>query len=311
MSYKALPSRRRITSLIGEISSRSLVGGEVHDFIAAAISAGEGFSYVRPGGTESEGMYSFLRYRFLRSKFLSARSYSSFFEEMVASGAGVQHQSRADLDYFCYRYLEATLSSDLMGFGSFAPGALGIARTRAEIGLPVTPFEAVEPIRAVARGIQPWTSGLEGKRVLVIHPFAQSIESQFRRKNEIAGVKDALPDFTLTVIRPPVSLTAGTRGFSTWPSQFNQLAKVCLEKDFDVAIIGAGGYGLPLAHVIKGSGRPALHTAGATQLIFGVLGKRWEGDPEMAKIIDSSWIRPFQEDLVPEMETLDGDGAYN
>lgn len=311
VSYAVLPGRRRVRALIQEINARSIGGQEVHDLLASAITGEKAFSYVRPGGTESEGMYSFVKYRFLRNKFLSGRRYSRFFLENVTPFSGVAFRSRTDLDYFCYRYLEATLSSDLMGFGPYAPGALGIARMRADIGLPVTPFEEVEPIRAVARGIRPWTLSLRGKRVLVVHPFIRTIESQFRRKDQILGVKDALPDFELSVMRPPLSLRASSGDVESWPNQFRQLVAASLENDFDVALIGAGGYGAPLAAAIRASGRTAVHTAGATQLIFGIRGNRWDADTEVSKIIDSSWVRPFEEDMAPEIKTIDLSGPYH
>ena len=46
--------------------------------------------------------------------------------------------------------------------------------------------------------------------------------------------------------------------------------------DFDVAIIGCGAYGFPLAAKLKQAGKQAIHLAGATQLLFGIKGKRWE-----------------------------------
>ena len=47
------------------------------------------------------------------------------------------------------------------------------------------------------------------------------------------------------------------------------------EIDFDVCIIGCGAYGLPLAAYVKRMGKQAIHLAGGTQLLFGILGKRW------------------------------------
>lgn len=310
-SYSVLPNRRRIASLLEEIRALSMGASDVNSLVASAVIVGKAFSYVRPGGTESEGLYTFMKYRLLRNKFLSDIPYSYFFKDAITPFSGVGYNSRRDLDYFCYRYMEATLSSNVMGYGRFAPGALGIARLRAEIGLPIAQFEVLEPIRAMLSDIQPWTGSLSGKKVLVVHPFAKTIEAQFLRKNQISGVKDVLPDFELAVMRPPISVQPGLGDFDSWPFQFRQLVSATLERDFDVALIGAGGYGAPLAHAVKSSGKTAIHTAGATQLMFGICGKRWDTDSEMAKIMDSTWIRPFEEDLSPEIKTMDGSGAYH
>lgn len=50
----------------------------------------------------------------------------------------------------------------------------------------------------------------------------------------------------------------------------NDIAKI----DFDVAIIGCGAYGLPLAGYIKEElHKKSIHIGGGTQLLFGIKGK--------------------------------------
>ena len=59
---------------------------------------------------------------------------------------------------------------------------------------------------------------------------------------------------------------------------------------FDVEIVGCGAYGFPLSYEIKKMGRVAIHLGGATQLMFGIMGKRWEND--FKDIVNDSWTRP-------------------
>ena len=47
------------------------------------------------------------------------------------------------------------------------------------------------------------------------------------------------------------------------------------KQDYDIALIGCGAYGFPLAAHIKRSGKKAIHLGGALQLLFGIKGKRW------------------------------------
>ena len=72
----------------------------------------------------------------------------------------------------------------------------------------------------------PWSRVLKGKKVLVIHPFAETIQHQDKR-------------------------------------------------DYDIALIGCGAYGFPLAAHVKRTGKKAVHLGGALQLLFGIKGKRW------------------------------------
>ena len=44
---------------------------------------------------------------------------------------------------------------------------------------------------------------------------------------------------------------------------------------YDIALIGCGAYGFPLAAHAKRTGHKAVHLGGALQLLFGIKGKRW------------------------------------
>lgn len=57
---------------------------------------------------------------------------------------------------------------------------------------------------------------------------------------------------------------------------------------FDVALIGAGAYGLPLASFIKRMGKKAIHLGGVLQLFFGIQGKAWDS----WKIYNKFWTKP-------------------
>ena len=53
--------------------------------------------------------------------------------------------------------------------------------------------------------------------------------------------------------------------------------------DYDVAIVGAGAYSLPLAAHARDTGHAAIQMSGATQLLFGIKGKRWDDHPVISK----------------------------
>ena len=54
------------------------------------------------------------------------------------------------------------------------------------------------------------------------------------------------------------------------------MVKEIEKKDFDIALIGAGAYGMPLAYKIKKMGKKAIHIGGSLQCLFGIKGSRWE-----------------------------------
>lgn len=62
--------------------------------------------------------------------------------------------------------------------------------------------------------------------------------------------------------------------------------------DYEVAIIGAGAYGLPLAAHARDTGHVAIQMSGATQLLFGIKGRRWDTHPQISKLYNPAWVRP-------------------
>lgn len=147
---------------------------------------------------------------------------------------------------------------------------------------------------------QPWSSALEGKKVLVIHPFENTIQSQYLKRSEIFPGTDILPKFQLKTLKA-VQTIAGRSDdrFETWFEALEYMYSEAIKVDFDIAIVGCGAYGLPLAAKLKQYGKQVIHLGGATQLLFGIKGKRWEENEEfkyVSKYFNSSWVYPKKED---------------
>jgi len=152
----------------------------------------------------------------------------------------------------------------------------------------------------------PWTQHLEGKKVLVIHPFAKSIHNQYylNRKN-IFQNKKVLPEFSLRTIIPPQTLCGNTNGFTSWSEALQALKDQVSTQEFDVAIIGCGSYGLPMGAYIKKMGKVSVHLGGATQILFGIRGGRWDSMPIFKHMMNKSWVRPLLEERPPNWQNAE------
>lgn len=75
---------------------------------------------------------------------------------------------------------------------------------------------------------------------------------------------------------------------ASWSEELNRLKEEVLSKEFDVAIIGAGAYSLPLLAAVKSSGRKGIHLGGEIQLLFGIKGRRWDAK----NLYNDHWVRP-------------------
>lgn len=141
----------------------------------------------------------------------------------------------------------------------------------------------------------PWTESLKGKEVLVIHPFSESIKIQYQKRALLFQDERILPEFNLKV-QQAVQTIAGNmdQRFSNWFEALDFMTERALNEEFDVAIIGCGAYGFPLAARIKKAGKIAIHLGGATQLLFGIKGNRWDSQEAYRKLQNEHWIRAFE-----------------
>jgi len=155
----------------------------------------------------------------------------------------------------------------------------------------------------------PWSRSLTGKRVLVLHPFAQSIRNQFARRKKLFAGREVLPDFELLTFQVEQTLGGRSSRFASWFDALEWMMEEIDRISFDVAIIGAGAYGFPLAAHIKRSGRKAVHLGGATQLMFGIMGKRWEKDAALRPFVNEYWTRPLPSETPPSAPLVEN-GCY-
>lgn len=158
---------------------------------------------------------------------------------------------------------------------------------------------------------EPWTTALEGKKVLVVHPFNRTIESQYAN-NRTKLFKDPriLPEFASLQTIKAVQTIAGTASeFESWFDALDSMKSQMDRIDYDVVILGCGAYGFPLAAHAKRSGKKAVHLGGPTQILFGIRGKRWDDHPVVSRFYNEAWVRPGQEDT-PKGATKVENGCY-
>lgn len=140
---------------------------------------------------------------------------------------------------------------------------------------------------------EPWTAALEGKKVLVIHPFEETIKDQYQKKEKLYENENILPNFELKTIKAVQTIAGEKSEFKDWFEALESMKNQMEEIDFNIAIIGCGAYGFPLASHAKKLGKVGIHLGGVTQLLFGIKGKRWEEwkhYTELRKNEGESWV---------------------
>jgi len=92
----------------------------------------------------------------------------------------------------------------------------------------------------------PWSAALEGKKVLVISPFVDSIRRQHDRYETLWDDPRVLPQFELLTVRVPMSAGLVEPVDADWTSALARLKDEMSQLDYDVALVGAGAFSLPL-----------------------------------------------------------------
>lgn len=259
---------------------------KTNQWIAEKIKDGTPFMVARFGNTELSVMVSVLKRRLFGNTpeidrhfqewFYNLQELSGFFpnrQELAEEFTDLMIQSCKEIDilamYHCH--LDDYIVTEYM------------PETK------VTFLNHIEPWRCK----EPWTAALKGKKVLVIHPFEESIKSQYQRHNLLFPDTDILPEFELKTLKA-VQTIAGEKDnrFDTWFDALEYMYQEALKIDFDVAILGCGAYGLPLAAKLKVAGKQAIHMGGVTQILFGIKGRRWLDNPRAEINFNDAWVYP-------------------
>lgn len=147
-------------------------------------------------------------------------------------------------------------------------------------------------------------------RILVISPFAASVEAQVPHLHAIWASRKGLwhPESTFRTIAFPLSFGVQSpeiqkNMLTKWTDSIGLIRAVQAQMDaveYDVALVGVGIHSLPLVAHAKRKGKKAIHLGGATQLLFGIRGGRWDTMAEFQPLFNEHWVRP---DSVKERPT--------
>lgn len=237
-------------------------------------------------------------------EYLSGGSFSDRIRREISTLSGFFPTDDSNLRKFCETYIEAISKADIMSL--WGVGAESKVVHRVCKSARFTELHALEPYYFS----DPWSAALEGKKILVVHPFKDSIQKQYAKRQMLFPGTSVLPELaSLTCIQAVQSIAGEKTEYATWFDALEFMQNQIIECDFDVAIIGAGAYGLPLAAYCKKIGKQAIQMSGATQLLFGIKGKRWDEHSLISKMYNEHWTRPNDKETPTQKDKVEG-GSY-
>lgn len=289
--------RRILKKNIERYAGRSIISAkEGNRYIGRAIESEKPFVASRFGSTE---LSVILR----REAYKHHRPYKNN-DSNLCILSGFFPDNLELMDKFANDMLEMIGEIDLLcvWFSSLEEYIIGEYMPRTML----TRLTAVEPYAYS----DPWSKNLKGKKVLVIHPFEESILQQYAKREVLFDNPDILPEFELRTIKA-VQTIAGEKDdrFKTWFEALEYMKFEMQKVDFDIAIIGCGAYGMPLAIEAKRMGKQAVHMGGATQLLFGIMGARWDQNQAVNNMRNEHWVRPSVTEQCKNQQIVEG-GCY-
>lgn len=271
-------------------------------YIFDMIESGKPFLACRFGNTELQTVVGNLKVKILgHSK--EADEYLDKWFTRLGNGAGFFPVDYQYLDRFSECILDAAANANLLAMWHLNMEDFIIEEYAPKVDL--TFLFRLEPWLAKKN---PWSAALKGKKVLVIHPFEDTIRKQYQNREKIFPGTDILPEFELKTLKA-VQTIAGEKDerFETWFDALDYMYKEAMKIDFDIAIIGCGAYGMPLAAMLKKAGKQAIHLGGATQLLFGIKGRRWEENypSKIATFFNEYWVYPAESEKPKNASTVE------
>lgn len=222
--------------------------------------------------------------------------------------AGIFPENIATLNRFSERYLQDIPLIDILGSFNYTERFMPLRDDVVNVHL-----ECLYPFFVE----RPWTRALRNRRVLVVHPFVETIAGQHQRHEQLFDNPDVYPEYTLLTLRAVQSNAGAETPFADWFEALRWMESEIAKIDFDIAIIGCGAYGLPLAAHVKRLGKKAIHLGGGSQLLFGIKGKRWDNDayhwPNLPQIYtnysslyNKYWVRPKASETPQSASKVEG-----
>ena len=229
------------------------------------------------------------------------------------AGIYTKNNDEDKIKLWCKKYHECVVKSDyLASFENLYVESQNFYRDN--FNIKQIHSRSIEPYYVLLDNEIPWTHYLVNKKVLIVTPFVESFKEQIKNGFEIFkdNRKIFLPNQEF-VFYKSFQTIAGNNIHNDWYETFEIMCNDIKKLDFDIALLGCGGYGLPLCNFIKNDlNKSCIYIGGGLQLLFGVMGDRWENNEIWKKIIednDCKFIRPNVNERCKNLKNIEN-GCY-
>jgi len=278
-----------------------------NDYVIDLIEKGEPFMICRVGiGVETKMAHIYKEYKRI----------DPHMKWHLSNNAGIYISESKErmgdflIELYCKKYIESIEHSNAMA--AWDSAMVEQQQSLRNKDSKLIHSRVLEPFYCSMENYEPWSRRLIGKKVLIINPFVESFKKQ--KKNNFHIFKDPIKRIFSEdqefIFYKSYQTAAGNMLHDSWLTTYLNMCKDIQELDFDIALLGCGGYGLPLCDFIHTKlGKSAIYVGGGLQLMFGVMGKRWENIPLWKNLIkqnDIDFIRPSVDEMLTNMNRIEG-----
>lgn len=281
-----------------------------------AITAHRGFAAGKIGYTELQ-LLSLVMKRRQNAPRAQVRLIELWLKAQAVQFAGIFPDDPDLLFSFGELYLQAVRELDVVGLILEFNKPLQIELLNYfELANPVTAYRSLHPDHSIPDD----PSGcflplLRGKKILIVNPFAKLLAARATREIfegvwQVSGKKFFEPA-RVEGLEFPYGFARET--WARYATVLDLMAEIESEierRDFDVALIGAGGMGIPLTAYVKRLGKIGIMLGGHLQVLFGVKGTRWKNNARWRDVFFNEWWIDMPTEYRPKEGDAAGDYSY-
>lgn len=277
-------------------------------WIRDAIRKGTPFLAGKLGTSELDALWFYLGGR--RGTMLP---YPSSVRKNISVNAGVFPATDAAIDSWAHSMMTDVLPS-------FDCVAQWNANAIEEMG--ILQYTCPKAFRCKLRSLEPyyeevpenrWSLALPA-RVAVISPFAETITTQWAKRADVWKHRDLWNEDTEVIpvrcgYNPILADSTNAWSCPTWREAVQAMVDAVMKTGATVALIGCGALSLPIGAELKRRGVSAIHMGGATQILFGIKGRRWLTHDVISTFFNEAWTTPSASEIPRQAASVEG-GCY-
>ena len=192
-------------------------------------------------------------------------------------GAGILFKNKDDLNQYVNIYNTSVKNTTLLGV--WDGGMYNQAKEYYDF------LNKIPTNKICAHGLEPYYfmneptyKCIPHKKILIITSHKETTLGQLSKLDKIHN-KPIFENAEFYIYKP-AQQNAGSHDSNSWLFHYNnmkrELADIKKTFDFDIALVSAGGFGMPLCNYIYTElNTSTIYVGGALQIFFGIIGARW------------------------------------